>query len=304
MTLALASSDGRHELAAPNVRRLAMLGRRATLARIALTLPAVALVSIALFLPLSWLLYQSFINPAGFTLEHYLVVVERPAYLGFLKTTFQLSFLATGICIVLAYPMCYAMVVLRPIFGSFLFACVICSFFASYLVRTYAWLLLLQRRGMINSFLMERGWIEQPLQLVYNLNGTVLGMVHILLPLMVLPLYASMKAVDGNLVKAAMGLGASPSRAFRDVFLPLSLPGLIAGGVLVFILSLGFYLTPAVLGGGRIVVWATAIATAAEENPVWGAAGALGIILLVGTFALLYGLKRVFRIDALLGRSA
>lgn len=289
--------------AGPNARRLAGLERRDALGRLALTLPAVALVALALFLPLAWLVWQSFLNPDGLTLEHYRVVIERPAYLRFLSTTIQLSFLATAICIALAYPLCCAMVALRPMFASFLFVCVICSFFASYLVRTYAWLLLLQRRGLLNSFLIERGWIEQPLQLVYNMEGTVIGMVHILLPMMVLPLYAAMKSVDGNLVKAAMGLGASPSRAFRDVFLPLSLPGLAAGSLLVFILSLGFYLTPAILGGGRIVVWATAIATAAEENPVWGAASALGIILLAGTFGLLYILKRLLRIDSVLRRA-
>src|SRR5205823_560785 len=170
--------------------------------------------------------------------------------------------------------------------------------------RSYAWLLLLQRRGVINTFLLDHNLINKPLELVYNMQGTLLGMVHILLPLMILPLYASMKGVDGTLVKAAKGLGASPSRAFRDVFLPLSRPGLVAGSILVFVVSLGFYVTPAMLGGGRIVVWATAVVTAVEENPIWGAASALGIILFVITFSLLFGLKRLFGVNALLQRNA
>lgn len=282
----------------PNVVLLSRAARREFAIRALLGLPAVSIVVFALMLPLLWLLIQSFIGPNGFTFDHYAVVFERPAYFGYLKTTFQLSVLTTLLCAVVAYPTCYAMVVLRPWYGSIIFACVICSFFASYLVRSYAWLVLLQRRGVINNFLLDHDLIREPLRLVYNFEGTLFGMVHILLPLMALPLYASMKAVDGNLVKAAMGLGASPSRAFRDVFLPLSVPGLLAGAVMVFILSLGFYLTPAMLGGGRIVVWATAIASAAEENPVWGAASALGILLLVMTAVLLLLARKLLGVKA------
>lgn len=282
-----------------NAVALAALGRRESAVRIGLTAPAMLLVALCLVAPLAWLLWQSFLGPGGFTFEHYSVVIERPAYLGYLLTTLQLSVLTTLICVALGYPFCYGLVVLRRGFAAVLFACVVCSFFASYLVRTYAWLLLLQRRGIINSFLLERGFIEEPIRFVYNFEGTLLGMVHILLPLLVLPLYAAMKSVDRTLVNAAAALGASPARAFRDVFLPLSLPGLFGGAVLVFIVSLGFYLTPAILGGGRVVVWSTAVASAAEENPIWGAASALGIILLVVTFTLLYGLKRLFGVNAM-----
>jgi len=278
----------------PQAKRLARQKQREQFGIALLGLPAVALVGFALFLPICWLLFQSFTGPTGFTLNHYRVVAERPIYLSYLKTTLMLSFLTTLFCIGFAYPTSYAMTVLRPFFSRFLFLCVICSFFSSYLVRTYAWLILLQRRGIINSFLMEHELISRPLQFVYNFEGTLFGMVHILLPMMILPLYASMKAIDGNLIKAAAALGASPAQTFKDVFLPLSLPGLAAGAVLVFILSLGFYLTPALLGGGRIVVWATAIVTAAEENPDWGAASALGMILLALTAGLLYALKRLF----------
>jgi putative spermidine/putrescine transport system permease protein/spermidine/putrescine transport system permease protein len=284
-----------------NVARLAASRRRENIGRILLAGPALALVGGVLFLPLAWLLYQSFLGPSGVTLQNYAAVVQRPAYLNYLQTTLRLSLGATFLCVLLAYPICYAMVVARRAYGVFLFGCVVCAFFSSYLVRTYAWLLLLQRRGIINTFLLQHGIVDRPLELVYNFSGTLLGMVHVLLPLMILPLYASMKAVDPTLVKAAIGLGATPSRAFRDVFAPLSAPGLAAGAVLVFILSLGFYLTPAILGGGRVVVWATAIASAAEEDPVWGASSALGIVLLVSTFALLYLLKALFRVKSLVG---
>jgi ABC-type spermidine/putrescine transport system permease subunit I len=287
-----------------NEAQLNKLARREANERAVMSLPALVLVGIGLILPLLWLFWQSFVGRNGWTLENYLIVFHHPTYLVYLKTTFQLSFFSTLICIVLAYPYCYAMVVLRRNFAFTLQICVGATFFASYLVRTYSWLLLLQRRGILNTFLIEHKFIEEPLRLVYNIEGTLLGMVHILLPLMVFPLFASMKTIDRTLVDAAVALGATPSRAFRDVFLPLSLPGVFAGSVLVFVLSLGFFLTPAVMGGGRVVVWATAIATAAEENSVWGASSALGIILLVLTFSVLYALKRLFSINKVLNKAA
>jgi putative spermidine/putrescine transport system permease protein len=287
-----------------NGHLLARLARSDRRVGLSLALPALAVVSLALFVPLCWLLYQSFVGTGGFTLAHYREVLERPAYVGYLAATFELAVLSTLFSILLAYPICYAMVVLRRGYAMLLFACVISSFFASILVRTYAWLLFLQRTGVVNRFLLEHGWISRPLALVYNMPGTVIGMVNILLPLIVLPLYASMKGVDGSLVLAAKGLGASPARAFRDVFLPLSLPGLMAGAILAFVASLGFYITPAILGGGRVVVWATAVATAVEQNPEWGAGAALGIILFVLTFAVLVLLKHLLGVKTLLARSA
>jgi ABC-type spermidine/putrescine transport system permease subunit I len=287
-----------------NAYVLARLERSDTRLHLALTFPALTIVGAALFVPLCWLLYQSFVGLHGFTLDHYRQVFERPAYLGYLTATLELAVFSTLFSILLAYPLCYAMVSLRRGFGTLLFACVISSFFASILVRTYAWLLLLQRTGVVNTFLMEHGWIARPLELVYNMQGTMVGMVHILVPLIVLPLYASMKAVDSNLVLAAKSLGASPARAFRDVFLPLSLPGLVAGAILAFVASLGFYVTPAMLGGGRVVVWATAVATAVGENPEWGAGAALGIILFVLTFSMLIFLKYVFGAKNLVSRGA
>lgn len=286
-------------MAGSNVVALAALSRREARRRAYLTVPALALVAFCLAIPLSWLLWESVRGPNGWTLEYYRVVGVRPAYLGYLKTTFQISFWSTLLCVLLGYPFSYGLVVLSRRFSNILLAAVVVSFFASYLVRAYAWLLLIARYGIVNTFLKEHGLIDAPLQLAYSVNGTLLGMVHVLLPLMVLPLYASMRSVDTTLLAAAASLGAPPARAFRDVFLPLSLPGVVAGAVLVFILSVGFYLTPAILGGGTVVVWATAIATAAQEDPEWGASSALGIILLVATLVLLYALKRLFKIERL-----
>ena len=148
-------------------------------------------------------------------------------------------------------------------------------------MRTYAWLVLLQRNGIINQSLISAGFIDQPLQLAHNLTGSIIGMVHIMLPFLILPLYASMRTIDTDLIRAAIGLGSTPREAFWRVFLPMSLPGLFAGVVLVFILSLGFYVTPALLGGGRVQMLAQRIESTITIYSNWGAASALGVVLLL-----------------------
>jgi ABC-type spermidine/putrescine transport system permease subunit I len=179
---------------------------------------------------------------------------------------------------------------------------VLVPFWTSVLVRTYAWLVLLQRNGLINGWLQSLGLIDEPLQLAHNLTGSIIGMVHIMLPFLVLPLYASMKSIDLDLVRAAVGLGATPRRAFWTVFFPMSLPGLFAGVVLVFVLSLGFFVTPALLGGGRVQMLAQRIESTITLYSNWGAASALGVVLLLVTLALIWVLHRVFGLDRLFAR--
>jgi putative spermidine/putrescine transport system permease protein/spermidine/putrescine transport system permease protein len=174
-------------------------------------------------------------------------------------------------------------------------------FWTSILVRTYAWLVLLQRQGLINKWAMQLGLWDQPVTLVYNWTGTLLGMVHIMLPFLILPLYGSMRAIDRDYLKAAANLGAAPTRAFWLVFLPLSLPGLFAGALIVFILCLGFYVTPAILGGGKVIMVANRIANDIEIFFNWGAASALGVVLLVLTGIVLYLATRLVRLDRALG---
>ena len=180
---------------------------------------------------------------------------------------------------------------------------VMLPFWTSLLVRTYAWLVLLQRRGVVNSWGIKLGLWDEPLTLVNNLNGTLIGMVHIMLPFLVLPVYGSMRAIDRDFLKAAANLGASPVRAFWQVFLPLSMPGLVAGVLIVFILCLGFYVTPAVLGGGKVTMVANRIATDIEVFFNWGAASALGVVLFVLTMILLYVAARLVGLNRVLGGS-
>jgi putative spermidine/putrescine transport system permease protein/spermidine/putrescine transport system permease protein len=261
---------------------------RERLALFSLSLPALLLITITMALPVAWLFGLSFVADDGsLTLEHYRRMLEQPSYGRTFVVTFEISLLTTAICIVLGYPLAYVMSQLPSRAANLCLIAVLLPFWTSLLVRTYAWLVLLQRQGLINKWGTQLGLWDEPLALVHNLNGTLIGMVHIMLPFLVLPLLGSMRAIDGSLLKAAANLGATPSVAFRSVFLPLSLPGLYAGSLIVFILCLGFYVTPAVLGGGKVIMVSNRIANDIELFFNWGAASALGVVLLVLTVALL-----------------
>ncbi len=258
----------------------------------ALSLPAFILVGALVLIPMGWLFWLSIYGPDGFTIANY-TRLWHPSYKLTLITTFELAFLVTGICIALGYPLAYIGSQLGPRMASLLMLCVLFPFWTSLLVRTYAWLVLLQRKGLINNWLLDAGLIDAPLRLVHNFTGTTIGMVHIMLPFLVLPLYASMKTVNLDLMKAAANLGASPVRAFWQIYVPLTMSGLGAGVILVFVISLGFYVTPALLGGGRVMMWAMQIERSMTLYADWGAASALGVVLLVMTLGILWAFARL-----------
>lgn len=263
-----------------------------------LSLPALLLVTVTMLVPVAWLLGLSFVGDDGHvTLEHYRRMVEQPAYARIFATTFKVSALTTLICIAAGYPLAYVLAQLPRRAAQWCLLAVLLPFWTSLLVRTYAWLVLLQRKGLINTWGQQLGWWDEPLALVHNLTGTLIGMVHIMLPFLVLPLLGAMRAIDGDLLKAAANLGAGPARAFFGVFLPLSLPGLAAGTLIVFILCLGFYVTPAVLGGGKVIMVSNQIASDIELFFNWGAASAGGVVLLVLTLALMGVATRLLRLD-------
>ena len=267
-----------------------------------LGLPALILVTLTMIVPVAWLFWLSFLaDDGGLSLVHYRRLVEQPSYGRIFRTTFEVSALATAICVVLGYPLAYVLSQMPARWASLCMIGVLMPFWTSILVRTYAWLVLLQRRGLINTWGMELGLWDEPLALVHNLSGTLIGMVHIMLPFLILPVYGSMRAIDRDYVKAAANLGASPLRAFWQVFFPLSLPGLFAGALIVFILCLGFYVTPAVLGGGKVIMVGNRIANDIEIFFNWGAASALGVVLLVLTMLILWLASRLVRLDRLFG---
>ena len=250
--------------------------------------PGVLLAFLLLCLPIGWLFWFSVIDADGNpTFEHYSRIWEGGAYVQIFIVTFQTSALVTLICVLLGYPLAYCLSQIPQKWAGILMLGVLVPFWTSLLVRTYAWLVLLQRRGLVNTTLVDSGLIDQPLPLVNNLTGTIIGMVHIMIPFLVLPLYASMRSIDGSYTRAAANLGASPTRAFWQIYFPLSLPGLVAGLALTFILCLGFYITPAILGGGRVQFIAQRIAASLNLFPTWGPASALGVVLLLLTVVVL-----------------
>jgi ABC-type spermidine/putrescine transport system permease subunit I len=290
------------ESARPNARALKRDHARERAALFGLSLPALLLVCVTVLLPIGWLFWLSFLADDGsLSLEHYRRMLEQPSYARTFRATFEVSAITTAICIALGYPLAYVLSQLPRRAANLCMIAVLLPFWTSLLVRTYAWLVLLQRQGLINTWGIKLGLWDQPLALVHNLTGTLIGMVHIMLPFLVLPVYGSMRAIDRDYLKAAASLGAGPTRAFWQVFFPLSLPGLMAGATIVFIICLGFYVTPAVLGGGKVIMVSNRIANDIEIFFNWGAASALGVVLLVLTLGFLYLASRLLRIDRILG---
>lgn len=275
-------------MTALNAEALVARQRRSEASSFGLIAPALLLVGLLLLLPLAWLLVLSFQDAeGGFTFGNYTRLVVERSLLETYRTTFEVSLTVTLICVLLGYPLTYFISELPKRWASIALVAVVLPFWTSILVRTYAWMVLLQRRGIVNQALLDLGIVDQPLRLSYNFIGTVIGMTHIMLPFFVLPLYATLTAIDRTYVRAAANMGASPTRAFWTVFFPLSLPGLFAGITLVFVLCLGFFVTPALLGGGRVQMIAMTIERTVLFYSNWGVAGALGLVLLAVTAGLL-----------------
>ena len=264
--------------------------------------PALLLILVILVIPVGWLFYVSFVGADGsFSLENYQRMIESKSYARIFRTTFQVSFLTTAICIIIGYPLAYFMAQLPQRLANLCLITVLLPFWTSLLVRTYAWLVLLQKRGLVNEWAMSMGLWDEPLKFVHNLNGTLIGMVHIMLPFLVLPTYGAMKAIDKDYLKASSNLGASPVRAFWTVFFPLSTPGLFAGALMVFILCLGFFVTPAVLGGGKVILVSMKIVSNIELFVNWGAASALGVVLLAMTISILWLASKFLNLQTMVG---
>jgi putative spermidine/putrescine transport system permease protein len=257
-------------------------------ARIYWLLLAAPLALLALFYlyPLSKVLWLSVTVPApGF--GNFAKLYTSDAIRHIVATTARLSAITTFISLLLGYAIAYAVLHVRQRHAELLLFFVLLSFWLSVLIRAFAWLTLLQNRGLVNTLLLDWGLIDAPLTLVRNEFGVVLGMVHYMIPFAVLPLYANMKGIDPRLVPAARGLGATSGEAFFKVYLPMSVPGLISAGILVFVFSLGFYVTPALLGGGKTIMIAEYIAVQITDTLNWGLGTMLATSLLLTVFALL-----------------
>ena len=254
----------------------------------ALGVPALALLAVLFAYPVLRLMALSM---EGGSLTWYAKALGESFYLEVFWITVRIAVIVTLATLVLSYPIAYFLATATHLGAALGFALVVLPLWTSILVRTYAWMVLLGRNGVVNKSLMAVGIIDEPLALLHNELGVVIGMVHVLMPYMVLPVYAAMRRVDPDLLQAAEGLGAGALRIFYRVFLPLSAQGIYAGCTLVFVLSVGFFITPSLLGGGRVIMIAVLIEQQVRDVLNWSFASALATVLLVATIAI-YGLAQ------------
>jgi len=250
------------------------------LGSLALTLPALLLLCLLFVLPLARLFALSF---DGGNLEWYEKALTGGLYTTILLRTFEIAAIVTVCCLVIGYPVAFLLATTTPMWRAIGFSFVLLPLWTSVLVRTYAWMVLLGRNGIINRMLIDSGLTQQPLPLLNSKMAVILGMVHVMLPFMILPTYSAVTRIDPDLPKAARGLGASTLRLALTIYLPLSLRGIVAGVTLVFVVSLGFYITPALLGGGKVLMFAMVIEQQVREFLAWNFASALSVILLAVT---------------------
>ena len=264
-----------------------------------LVAPAVLYLVVLFVIPIGYMLTLSVTDPA-LSLANYRRLFTVPLYLHVLLNTFKLSLIVTLACLALGYPLAYVMARRNDWIATLFLVAVGMSFWTGFIVRTYAWLVILGRKGPISAFYAAAG-LGPPPQLLFTSFASALGMTHILLPYMVLALYGVMRKIDPSYLRAAESLGARPFAAFRDVFLPLSLPGVVNGCILVFTICLGFYITPILLGTPRDMMISQLINQQIEDLLAWGFASAIATVLLAATLVLLALYNRFAGLDRLWG---
>jgi ABC-type spermidine/putrescine transport system permease subunit I len=273
---------------------------RTRLSHPALVLPLLAYLAAFYAYPVATMMLRSIAEP-DWTLENFQRVFENPVYVHVLWLTFRVGVIVTIAALLLGFPVAYMLARIDRAKSNLLMILVLLPFWTSILVRTYAWMVLLGRQGLVNQFLLAIGAIDAPVQLLNTTFAVYVAMVHILLPFMILPLYSVIRGIDGNLLRAAEGLGATPLGVFRQVLLPLALPGVSAGCLLVFILALGFFITPALVGGPRDLMIAVLIQQQVELFN-WPFASALAVVLLAAALVVFAGFARTLGIQEALGR--
>jgi len=266
----------------------------------ALLLPAFLLLTVFYIVPIVQVLAISFLEPEpGF--GNYERIATNLSVQRVLITTARICIITTAIALFLGYALAYAITLASERARRWWLLCVLVPLWISVLVRAFAWVTLLRRQGLINQTLMEAGVITEPLALVWNEFGIIVGMVHYMVPYAVLPMLAAMRDIDPRLLAAARGMGASRMQVFTRIFFPLSAPGLVAAGVLVFIFSLGFYVTPAILGGGRTLMVAEWISLQILDLIRWGLGTMMATLLVVTILVTLAVFSRVVNLRRLFG---
>lgn len=260
--------------------------------------PALVVLGISFLLPLGRLLVLSLSSPAG-ALAPYAALLGDDIYRKVFWNTSLLAVVVTAMTLVIGWPTAFALTRLRGAARTLLFAAVLAPLWISVLVRTFSWMLLLETNGPINRVLLGLGVIGAPLALLFNNTGVIIGMVHVLLPYAVLPIYAALVRIDPALLKASEGLGASWPTTLRHVLLPLSAQGTATAATFVFLLSLGFFITPALLGGASNLTLSMLIDHFVSERLDWASAGAASLVLLGATLLFVAIVGRFVRVARL-----
>jgi putative spermidine/putrescine transport system permease protein len=268
-----------------------------------LALPALGLMLFVFFLPLVWFFIAAMAEEGSLAelLSDALAVIGSKAVVSAIIATNWIALVVTLVVLVVAYPVAYVLADARGLAFSLIVSAVVLPYFTSIIVRTYSWMVLLGRNGLVNQALLALGIVDEPLALLYNKLGVVIGMSYVLLPYMVLTLYAAMKGIDRRLIQAAEGLGGSPFYAFRRIYFPLTLHAVVAGSLIVFILAIGFFVTPALMGGPSDVMIAMLIEREIELTVNWQAAAVMSLFLLAVTLVLYAVYYRFADIEKMFG---
>jgi len=255
-------------------------------------LPALLLIALFFVLPVLMLLLRSVTEPTlGF--GNYAELLGGATYLKVFFNTFLVAAIVTAAALMLGYPVAWLLAIMPPRWAQVILGIIILSMWTNLLARTYAWMVLLQRTGLVNKVLIALGFTEEPLALVNNLLGVCIGMIYIMLPFIILPLVGVLRSIDPSILRAAALCGAGKWQCFTRVLLPLSLPGMVTGALMVFVMSLGYFVTPALLGGTSNMMLAELVAQFVQSLLNWGMGGAAALVLLLITLAL-YALQLRF----------
>lgn len=267
--------------------------------------PIILFLGLVFLAPVLQLLRLSLLDAEGaVSLQHYVKLLSTPLYLRVLSITFKVALWTTLIALIGGYPIAYLLATTTERKRAHLLLWILMPFWTSFLVRTFAWIILLGRKGVINELILDLGLSDVPIEIIYNFIGVMIGMAHTLMPMAVLAMLSVMQNIDTNLLKAASTLGARGGQAFWRVYFPLSAPGVAAAGLLVFITALGFFIIPALLGGPRDMMIAQLIIFQIEELLNWGFGGAIGVLLLVTAVIVFYLYDRMLGMSTLAGSSA
>lgn len=281
-------------------RQSAILWHRPGFRQFMLVSPALVALLLLFVYPIAGILVRSLFSP-DLTFKHYLYFFQNPLYVKVMWITLQISFLSTLTSVLVGYPVAYVLRRARPGLRNFFLLVIVLSFMISLLVRNYSWIIVLQRNGVINILFKSLGLIDQPLILLHNKFGTLVGMTHIFTPYIIFPIYSVMMGIDLNLEKAAQNLGATRWQTFWRVTFPLSLPGIGAGALLVFIMALGFFITPALLGGRKELMLSNLIEIQVVDLLNWPFASAMSVVLLVVTLIVFFVYNRYLGVERLWG---